>query len=394
MHYLHAELLNLVHTDSAIFDWIDQGSLDGLWYWDLEEGNSGWMSPKFCTTFGYEYGELENTADWWQANIHPEDLPLAVQSFEKHKEDPDFNYDQVARYKHKQGHWVWVRCRGLIIRNGEGVPTRMLGAHTDVTGLMETQYALGQAESSLVQRNRELERTTYILSHDLRKPTRHMVGFAQAFLEDAEDLGLKCTPEMLGYLKSLRSASERIEGLLDGILTFARSGEVGTLEKLDLKHAWSNAIQDNLTDEQIQAATFRIEDPLDAATWGSPIMVYQLLGNLIANSIKFAHPSRRPLLTLRVTEGTYRTVVQVQDNGRGIPEGMHENAFDLFRRVGDQSLKVPGMGLGLAVCQRIVEAHGGKILAFHAPGGGTIVQFDLPKSAPSENATQLTSAPG
>jgi len=132
-HYLKKELYSLSKTDSRIFDFIQDSLLDGLWYWDLENQENEWLSPRFWSLLGYDLSDKKHLASEWQALIFPEDLQVALKNFKKHCTDPDHPYDQVVRYRHKDGSTVWVRCRGMAIRDETGKPIRMLGAHTDLT---------------------------------------------------------------------------------------------------------------------------------------------------------------------------------------------------------------------------------------------------------------------
>lgn len=138
-HYLKNELYNLVNNDTIIFEFIQSGSLDGIWYWDLEEPENEWMSPKFWETLGYDPNQKKHLASEWQDIIFQEDLKLAIDNFEKHCLDSNYPYDQIVRYKHRDGSTIWIRCRGLAIRDEDGKAIRMLGAHTDITDLKETE---------------------------------------------------------------------------------------------------------------------------------------------------------------------------------------------------------------------------------------------------------------
>ncbi len=138
-NYLKSELYDLMRRDSRIFEFIQSGSLDGIWYWDLENPQNEWMSPKFWQTLGYDPDEKKHQANEWQDIIFQEDLKLATENFDKHCIDPNYPYDQIVRYKHKNGSTVWVRCRGLAIRDESGKAIRMLGAHVDITDLKETE---------------------------------------------------------------------------------------------------------------------------------------------------------------------------------------------------------------------------------------------------------------
>lgn len=141
-NYLKSELYNLIKNDSSVFEFIQSGSLDGMWYWDLEKLENEWLSPKFWETLGYDPKEKQHLSSEWQDIIFQADLKLAVTNFEKHCSNPNYPYDQIVRYRHKNGSTVWIRCRGLAIRDENGKPIRMLGAHSDVTYLKETEREL------------------------------------------------------------------------------------------------------------------------------------------------------------------------------------------------------------------------------------------------------------
>jgi len=145
-HYLKQELYELIKTDSSIFDFLHSGSLDGIWYWDLENPENEWMSERFWTTLGYNPKERKHLAAEWQDLISPDDLQVALKNFEKHCADPTHPYDQVVRYRHNDGSTVWVRCRGLAIRDKAGKPVRMLGAHTNLTQHKKVEQELRRNE--------------------------------------------------------------------------------------------------------------------------------------------------------------------------------------------------------------------------------------------------------
>jgi PAS domain S-box-containing protein len=138
-HYLKKELYDLIKSDDSIFDFIQQSSLDGLWYWDLEKPKNEWMNAKFWTVLGYDPAEMPHTPEAWQDIIFKEDLEVALDNFNKHIEDSNHPFDQIVRYKHKDGHAVWIRCRGVAIRDENGKPIRMLGAHNEFTHFKEAQ---------------------------------------------------------------------------------------------------------------------------------------------------------------------------------------------------------------------------------------------------------------
>ncbi len=135
-HYLEAELDARLKRDPEIWEFIRKSSLDGVWFWDLEDPENEWMSPEFWETFGYDPAQMPHRADAWQDIINPEDLELATENVGKHIADPSHPYDQVVRYTHADGSTVWVRCRGLALRDETGKAVRLLGAHTDLTPMI------------------------------------------------------------------------------------------------------------------------------------------------------------------------------------------------------------------------------------------------------------------
>jgi PAS domain S-box-containing protein len=154
-NYLKKEFDQQLHTDPALFDFLQAGSLDGIWYWDIERPENEWMSPRFWELFGYDPSEKKHLASEWQEMIDPDDLRVAIDNFHKHCADPAHPYDQIVRYRHRDGSTVWVRCRGIAIRDQNGKPIRMLGAHNDLTQVMRLKQELAQALESLKIREHE-----------------------------------------------------------------------------------------------------------------------------------------------------------------------------------------------------------------------------------------------
>lgn len=208
-HYLKRELFDLIKKDNCIFDFFQRGALDGIWYWDLENPGHEWMSPEFWRLFGYEPHEMQHLASEWKGMIFQEDLEVAIDNFNKHCADPDYPFDQLVRYHHKDGSTVWVRCRGVAIRDEQGRPIRMLGAHNDFTKLKEREQELkaneeryralynaimdpvlvANAETGIiVECNRAAEEM-------FGRPSSELVGIHQGSLHPPEDM----TPEGITY---------------------------------------------------------------------------------------------------------------------------------------------------------------------------------------------------
>ncbi|MFO0748468.1 MAG: PAS domain S-box protein [Myxococcota bacterium] len=143
-HYLRRDLRERVRRDPELLERILDVALDGFWYWDLEHPEHNFQSPALCRLLGLDPAEVRHLASEWRALILPDDILSARANMQRHYADPSVPYDQYVRYHHQDGRVVWVRCRGLAIRDGNGKPIRMLAAQTDVTVLKDTQEALGR----------------------------------------------------------------------------------------------------------------------------------------------------------------------------------------------------------------------------------------------------------
>ena len=159
--YLKKELYELIQTDESIFDFIQESALDGLWYWDLENPENEWMNAKFWTVLGYNPNEMPHKSTAWKNIIHQKDLKVANENFNKHLENPNHPYDQVVRYTHKDGSTVWIRCRGMAIRDKKGKPVRMLGAHQDVSDIKKREQELIKAKEKAEESEQNLSITLH-----------------------------------------------------------------------------------------------------------------------------------------------------------------------------------------------------------------------------------------
>ncbi|MBN2793918.1 MAG: PAS domain S-box protein [Clostridia bacterium] len=149
MHYLQNELYELNQKDESLFNFIQEICLDGMWYWDLEQPENEWMNDKFWRVLGFDPEQMPHSPEAWQNIINQEDLKNAKVNIEKHLLNPGTLYDQVLRYKHCDGHTVWIRCFGQAILNEEKKPIRMLGVHTNITPFIEEKRYKATVEAKL-----------------------------------------------------------------------------------------------------------------------------------------------------------------------------------------------------------------------------------------------------
>lgn len=399
-NYLKNELYSRFKEDNSIFEFLQEGSLDGIWYWDIEAPENEWMSPRFWLTLGFDPAGKKHLASEWQEIIFKEDLKIALDNFSKHCKDPNHPYDQVVRYRHKNGSVVWVRCRGLAIRDKAGKPVRFLGAHTDITIQKTTEEALRSksielentnkklskalkeiktlialyktAEKELQRSNEELEQFVYVASHDLKSPLKGIITLASWI---QEDLGDALTGESAENFKLLRSRVKRMDTLLDGILTYS----LASRENLNSHRVNLNDIIKALVAELNIPNGFKIKITNKLPSVMAPKSTFeQIFSNLINNAFKH-HDKKSGTITISAKDAGEFWEFLVTDDGPGIAPKYQDLIFKRFQTLQSRD-DVEGSGLGLSIVKKLVVKQGGEIFVDSKEGQrGTTFRFTWKK---------------
>jgi signal transduction histidine kinase len=216
----------------------------------------------------------------------------------------------------------------------------------------------------------ELERYAKVAAHDLREPLMASGLFVDQL---AARLERGRSEENERLVELLRRTNARAKRLVDGILEYARYGAAANLERVDMAALVADVL-DSLSAALLDAGAS--VDVADLPTIeGDSSQLSRVVQNLVANSLKF-RADEPPRVTIGAEHASGFWLFNVDDNGVGIPPELGDEAFAMFKRAhGDE---YEGCGIGLAVCRKIIEAHGGAIAAAPAPGGGTSVRFSLP----------------
>jgi PAS domain S-box-containing protein len=249
----------------------------------------------------------------------------------------------------------------------------------DLTRQREAEQVARDSLSELERSNRELEAFASVAAHDLAAPLRVVVGYAEMLAQDESEV----SPQIAELLDKMASTSRRMQAQVDGLMTLARiEGEELTTGRYDLRGLVQEAL-DPLADEvERRGATVQI-GPLPVVV-GNATGLVQVFGNLLSNALKYG--GDRPSVSLEAVRGSGAWQFTVADRGSGLTEGDEAQLFELFER-GRGASAVPGAGIGLAVCRRIVERHGGRIWCARRAGGGAEFHFTLPdRSAESGGA--------
>lgn len=237
------------------------------------------------------------------------------------------------------------------------------------------QAAAARAEE-LARSNEELERYAFIASHDLKEPLRAVAGFAQLLgrryrgkLDDKAD----------EYIRHMIEGSERMRSLLQDLLTYSRVGSRSeSFQRVPLEQPLKDAISNLSVLIGDTGAELEI-GPLPEVR-GDPTQLLQLFQNLLGNALKFRRAGARPRVAIgaRRVGGTWE--IRIRDNGIGIEPEYRDRIFVIFQRLHTRG-EYEGTGIGLAVCEKIVRRHGGRIRVESNPDGGSIFVFTLPDPA-------------
>lgn len=252
----------------------------------------------------------------------------------------------------------------------------------DITNLITTQTQLDQKLEELSQKNEELEKYitsntelekfAYIASHDLREPLRSIVGFAQLIQKRNAD---KLDKESSEFLEKVIDSGQRMNLLIHGLLDYSKVTSAGRafdqVNMLNVLEKVRSDIQAQMEESKAELIVTELPE-----VNGDELQLRQLLQNLVSNGIKFSRANIRPVIQVRAEKNKDIWTFAVQDNGIGLDMRYKEKVFQIFSRL-HTSDKYHGSGIGLAVCKRIVERHGGNIWLDSTPGKGTTVYFTI-----------------
>ncbi|MEL7091783.1 MAG: PAS domain-containing sensor histidine kinase [Pseudomonadota bacterium] len=387
-NYLKTELYANLRKDDVLFDFLQESSLDGLWYWDLDQPENEWMSESFWRLFGVDPATRAHFASEWQDIIHPDDLQTALENFQKHLADPTHPYDQVVRYTHADGSTVTVRCRGVAIRDADGTPRRMLGAHSDMTELAETRKQLAEANARLAEelstsKKHLAVKSSFLsmMSHEIRTPLNAIMGLLELIEATAtEEKQARRAGKALG-------AAQQLFATLSMILEAARL-EVGVIQvrpvRIETKSILvrMEEVFEGISQRYGYDQDLRLSLDATAPEFVSldPGILFQVLTNLLDNAVKYSNGSAVSLaIAGGETHSEGRFSITVEDQGIGIPPELHGQVFEPFRQA-ESGLKRSkgGTGLGLSIVKQLVSDMAGVVILDSARGVGTRVTIELP----------------
>ncbi len=343
-----------------------------------------YINPAYERIWGESRKNLYEDPKSFLDHVHPEDRDIVAADVKGHeKGEWSFEY----RIVRPDGSIRWIHDRGFPLLDEEGHLKLMADIASDITEQKAMEQEIRQYIEELERSNQELENFAYISSHDLQEPLRKIQTFGGRLAEKYAD---KLGEDGRDYLERMNRAATRMRRLIDDLLIYSRIttkakpfGPV-CLEEI-IPEALSNL--ENLIEET--GGSVNAED-ISLRIEADPTQMLQLFQNLIGNGLKFHRPNVPPVVHIDVElvpTSRYHSGAEarspkacriiVRDNGIGFDEKYLERIFEPFQRLHGR-FEYAGTGMGLAICRKIVDRHGGNVTAQSKPGEGTTFIVILP----------------
>jgi PAS domain S-box-containing protein len=367
---------------------------DVIYIYDLESKTLLYLNKDIQLTLGFTYEELTTPGFDFLQLFHPDDLTQTMTRLETFRklEEGEVVISEY-RIKHKNGEWKSIYARATCFkRNENGRAAQIIGVASDITEMKKNTEKLSKLNEELAAKNRELQQSNselssfnFIASHDLQEPLRKIQTFV-TFLEESET-NLSETGRF--YLQRMQNAAARIRALIKDILSYAHSTH---MEKewgdVDL-----NIVLDNVRQSLNQIITAKkasVQASQLPVVQGNAFQLQQLFEHILNNAFKYHKPGQAPLISItaetvtnehgmvaELEAGRTYHKISFADKGIGFEQEYAGKIFGLFQRLHTRGEDV-GSGIGLAICKKIVQYHGGAIEARSEPDEGSVFDVYLP----------------
>jgi|GEM_PF-1429215 len=365
------------------FELVRRASGVGFWFCDLPFGRLDW-DHRVKEHFGLPADALV-TIDTFYERIHPEDRErtrLAVETATTRNEPYDIEYRTVGL----DGSIRWIRAIGTayLTDNGGG---RFDGITVDITENVlsrellqnrraELERLVAQRTSRLQDTVEELEKFSYSISHDLRAPLRSMQSFAYFI---GEDFGEILPAEGKEYLRRIITAAERMDGLIQDVLSYSRLSRTDIPLKPVQLRPLILSIVETYPQFHEHLGCIEVSETLPAVVANEAALT-QVISNLLGNAIKFSRDGVALEIRIWAERDGERAKLFVSDNGIGIAPAQFERIFGVFQQIG--AIR-GGTGIGLAIVKKAVERMNGRVGVLSQPGQGSTFWFTLPLATPA-----------
>ena len=365
------------------FEHAEQIAEISYWNWNIES-NSLTYSRNQYRLLGCEPFEFEPTVEKFMEFVHPDDHSIIIEGNQKvlTESTPSVAYFRIIR---KDGELRYFKSIGKIITDNYKKKI-IIGINADITEQFLSDKLLKEKLNDLELSNNELSAFNHVASHDLQEPLRKIQILISRIKEkDFHTISLKGQE----YFSRIQVAANRMQKLIDDLLIFSRTNKADKVLALsDLNTLLANSIQEltQIIEEKNAIINSSQLPTIDVIAF----QIQQLFSNLIGNSLKYCKPNLIPVIKInsKIISGndipdSWKTstkqfyAISISDNGIGFEAQYAENIFILFQRL-HSNTEIPGTGIGLAICKKIIENHKGYITASSNPNEGATFTFFLP----------------
>ena len=364
----YRSLFDLSH-DGVVF-----AALDG----PIEEANDAYLDM-----LGYDGDEL--TGLTYQHLTPPRWAAMEADIVEEQILTRGYSDEYEKEYIRKDGSVFPVAVRAILVRDEAGRPLRLTAIVRDITEQKQAKEALERHAHDLARSNEELEQFAYVASHDLQEPLRKIRAFGALLVDEKRE---SLDEEGRQYIDFMTDAAARMQTLVSDLLALSRvTTAAQPFEDLALDEVFGMVLSD--LSVALQEADGRVGVDAAPTIEADRTQMEQLFRNLIGNALKFRKPGVAPRVTVRFTDeaaplaavpGPAHTIV-VADNGIGFEPSQGSKLFQPFKRLHARQ-QYEGAGIGLAICEKIVLRHHGRITASATPGEGATFTVTLPRRQP------------
>lgn len=335
--------------------------------------------------------ELTSDRSRYISAIHPDDLRGRKEAYEKAYRDGLLEYE--CRVIRKDGTVRWVRSRGRIFFDHNYQPAKLVGVSQDITEMKRFEDELGRQihertlelqrmNEELQRSNENLEEFAHAASHDLKEPIRKICFFTDRLKTQLHD---RLSQHERATLDRIENSSRRMVTLIDDLLQYSYvNQQVQQSDEVDLNDVLVHVIEVLELDIQQKLAQVEVHDL--PTIYGNHRQLQQMFQNLVSNALKFSRKDTIPHIIVRASvvhdsDGSTKSrlwhLIEVQDNGIGFDPAYGEMIFQMFQRLHDKST-YEGTGVGLTIVRKVVDNHGGKIVAQGSKGNGALFSIYLP----------------
>ncbi len=356
-------------SSEARFRALANASPSGIFETD-HAGACTFVNDRLCKITGREASGF--LGDGWAGAVAPNDRDRIFASWTAAVESRESWAEEVTFLK-TDGGTLPTLCRAEPQYDENRKIIGYVGTVTDVSELKEATDGLERSVEALSRSNSDLQQFAYVASHDLQEPLNLIEGYLNLLAGEYKG---KMGDEADEFIDHTQEAAARMKGLIKDLLAYSRVDSKGKpFETTDLTEVMKEALA-NLRPriDETEAEIICGDMPtvnVDRA------QIARVLQNLIGNSLKYQKPDAKPIVEIAAERAGREWVISVKDNGIGIPEQGREKIFVIFQRMHARH-EYPGSGIGLSICKRIVERHGGHIWLESAPGEGSVFSFALP----------------